>query len=390
MPQSSTFNVIHLGQYSTLDPTEGNYVAENARDLVGHTFDGFSRDDVQSWSAVSYSSNDSNSASSPSLNQTYNQDNNFGDDTFQITDAAGASTTYIFDSVVMYDAVLTYADGTTADVHLLLVQDTTGNIWVAPPSSYSPDAAALGTEPIQAISLTGITQPPTSGSNPGDSTLGLFFNREVISPIETVPCFAEGTMILTDMGEVAVENLQVGDMIVTRDRGSQPLRWINSRHCDAADLQTEPRLRPIRVAAGAIADQIPAQDLLLSPQHRVLIRSNIAQRMFGADEVLVAAKQLLILDGVDIDDAIDGVTYFHFICDQHEVVFSNGAETETLYAGKEILRGIGQAAADELFTIFPELQDEDAPEAARLLASGRMGRKLVMRHKQNNKPLQLS
>ncbi len=202
-----------------------------------------------------------------------------------------------------------------------------------------------------------------------------------------IPCFAAGTLIETATGPRAIETLAEGDLVVTRDNGLQPIRWIGRRHLDAATLDASPNLRPIRIRAGALGAGRPATDLLVSPQHRILVRSAIAQRMFGAPEVLVAAKQLCQLDGIDIADAAE-VTYLHMLFDRHEVVLSNGAETESLYTGPEALKSLGKAAADEIFAIFPELRARDyAPVAARVLASGRMARKLAVRHGQNGKPL---
>ena len=132
---------------------------------------------------------------------------------------------------------------------------------------------------------------------------------------------------------------------------------------------------------------MPAQDLLVSPQHRILIRSHIAQRMFGSSEVLVAAKQLLAINGIE-QIAADAVTYFHILFDQHEIVVSNGAETESLYTGPQALRSVGPAARQEILDLFPQLLDEAfVVEAARPLSSGRMGRKLAMRQAQQGRAL---
>lgn len=202
------------------------------------------------------------------------------------------------------------------------------------------------------------------------------------------PCFARGTMIETDRGAVAVESLSAGDLIVTRDNGLQPIRWVGSRVLDGRWLAVKPNLKPVRIAKGALGAGLPNADLVVSPQHRILVRSAIAQKMFGTGEVLVAAKQLLQIDGIDIVEGDEGVEYFHILFDRHEVVISNGAETESLYPGPEALKTIGAAALDEVLTIFPELADDaEGPVAARELASGRMGRKLAVRHAQNDKPL---
>lgn len=196
-----------------------------------------------------------------------------------------------------------------------------------------------------------------------------------------VPCLARGTLIETPRGPVPIEALAVGDLVMTRDRGAQPLRWIGAKTLGASTLMLHENLRPIRIAAGALGAGTPAADLVVSPQHRMLVRSKIAQRMFGAAEVLVAAKQLLELDGVEIARDLSEVEYFHILFDRHEVVIANGAETESLYTGAEALKSVGPAAVEEIFAIFPELRDADEPaEAARMLVPGRMGRKLAERH----------
>lgn len=206
-----------------------------------------------------------------------------------------------------------------------------------------------------------------------------------------IDCFATGTLIDTPDGPRAVETFRAGDLVVTRDHGPQPLVWAGACRVDAARLDLQPNLRPIRIAAGALGPGQPARDLLLSPQHRVLVRSKIAQRMFGTFEVLVAAKQLLQLDGIDVAEDLDEVDYFHLLFDQHEIVVSEGAETESLYTGPEALKSVGPAAREEILTIFPELRDRDIeaepPRAARPLPSGRMARKLAVRHKQNGREL---
>ena len=187
---------------------------------------------------------------------------------------------------------------------------------------------------------------------------------------------------------VAIEDLRQGDLVLTKDHGPQPVRWIGRTRLDATRLARQAHLRPIRIKAGALGDQLPGVDLLVSPQHRILVRSRIAQKMFGTGEVLVAAKNLLQLDGVDVAADMNAVEYFHILFDQHEVVFSNGAETESLYVGAEVRRSLPAAAAEEILALFPGLlARDDAPDPARLLISGRHARKLAMRHQQNEKPL---
>lgn len=382
MPTSDTFNVIYLGNLPIIDPIEGgrltDYDAENANALVGQTFDSLTNASVQTFSPVNFSSDDGSNL--PTRNQSYNQDNSRGNDIFNITDVDGNAVQHTFDAIVQYSATITYANGTTVPVTLNVMQSTTGETWIAPPSLYSPSAALLGADPIQSIQLTGVIS---------NTYAGLYFEREVVD-IVTVPCFAAGTMIRTPAGDVAIETLRVGELVMTLDGGPQPVRWIGSRKLTVADLEERPNLRPIRIKAGVLGKGVPTTDLVVSPQHRILVRSKIAQRLFGVDEVLVAVKQLLLIDGIDVVANQDGIEYFHFLFDNHQVVISNGAETESLYTGPEALKSVGPVAQEEIFAIFPELRGRDPralPEGARMLISGGQGRKLAQRHAQNHKLL---
>ena len=207
-------------------------------------------------------------------------------------------------------------------------------------------------------------------------------------PVTPPTCFTAGTLIETDRRPVAVEDLVPGDLVMTCDNGLQPLRWTGGTKLDRIDLAVAPQLRPIRIKAGALGAGMPTRDLLVSPQHRVLVRSVIAQRMFGTAEVLVAAKQLVLLDGVDVAEDVDSVHYLHLLFDRHEILVSNGAQTESLYTGLEALKRVGAAARAEIAALFPQLlEDGFAPASARPLVSGRMGRKMAQRHHQNSKAL---
>lgn len=144
------------------------------------------------------------------------------------------------------------------------------------------------------------------------------------------------------------------------------LRWIGGTRLSALHL------RPIRIRAGALGAGLPAADLLVSRQHRVLVRSAIARRMFDAPEVRVAAKHLLTLEGIDIATDQAQVAYFHLLFDRHELVISNGAEEQrSLYAGAEALASLGRAEMEEIFALMPALRDPALrPEAARPLSGG--------------------
>ncbi|MDE3027825.1 MAG: Hint domain-containing protein [Paracoccaceae bacterium] len=207
--------------------------------------------------------------------------------------------------------------------------------------------------------------------------------------VTPVVCFAKGTLIVTKRGEVPVEQLALGDEVLTMDNGFKPIKWIGRRELRHGLLQAFKNLRPIRILAGSLGGGLPWRDLVVSAQHRVLVHSAIAQRIFGTREVLVAAKHLLELPGVEIIEDAIGVEYWHFMLDQHEVVFAEGAPSESLYAGTETLKSLSSAARAELLTLFPELTNHSCQKAnpARMLISGAMGRKIARRHLINSKDL---
>ncbi|SEH63758.1 Hint domain-containing protein [Paracoccus alkenifer] len=215
-------------------------------------------------------------------------------------------------------------------------------------------------------------------------------NNFTIDVKNDVVCFTTGTLIDTDRGPRPVHLLRVGDMIRTRDHGMQPLRWLGGRQLSAAELAGQRRLHPIRVVAGALGPGMPARDLMVSPQHRLLVRSAIAERMTGAPEVLIAAVHLLGHPGIQ-RVAADSVGYWHLMFDRHEIVFAEGAEAESLHLGPMALSGMSDDALAELRSLFPDLVQagiagEPAP-TCRPIMRGKPVKKLIERQLRNFKPL---
>lgn len=204
-----------------------------------------------------------------------------------------------------------------------------------------------------------------------------------------VPCFGMGTMIDTATGPRRVETLRPGDLVLTRDRGPQPLRWQGGSHVTAEGLEMRPNLRPILIRKGALGAGSPGRDLVVSPQHRVLVRSRIAHRLFEDGEILVAAKHLIGLPGIEVTTPLDGITYHHLLFDRHEIVRSDGAWSESLFTGPEALKAVSDAARREIFALFPELADGQVPQPARRLLTGREARQLADRQRRNRSRRQL-
>ena len=202
------------------------------------------------------------------------------------------------------------------------------------------------------------------------------------------PCFTRDTRILTQRGAVPVQDLHPGDLIPTRDNGLQPIRWIGRKRFDAVDLRANPKRLPVRILAGTLGEGLPSRDLLVSRQHRMLVNSKIALRMFNSSEVLIPAIKLIELPGIFVDESVSEIEYFHLLFDRHEVIFAEDTPTESLFTGPEALKSLGDAARREIFDIFPELENmTHSPDPARFIPQGRQQAQLVARHLKNDKPL---
>ncbi len=205
--------------------------------------------------------------------------------------------------------------------------------------------------------------------------------------IERIICFAAGTEIITSKGPKKIENLEVGDKVFTMDNGMQPVRWIGSRKVNSLELAVSPNLKPIRIAAGALGNGTPTSDLYVSRQHRILVRSKIAERMLGDTEILVPATKLVHLPGIEVVEDLEHVEYFHMLFDRHEIVFSNGAATESLLTGPEALKSVSAEARAEILQLFPQIGNYSYSSARKIPETGALINQLVHRHAKNNKAL---
>lgn len=316
-----TFNVINIGVLADMDTTEGDNIAENASALVGMTFGSAGNALVNDFVTMSQVGN---------VGSSYGTNNSPAE---QFSINGGAAQT--FDSTAIYNATITYIDGTTATYTAVLYQDVNGNTYLAPEFSANGDQSTLETGAIRSITLDSLV---------GNSYSGLTASREAW---DFVTCFVRGTMIETAKGPAPVENLEEGDLVRTADSGMQPLRWVGQRIVAA-----EGNFAPIVIGKGALGN---AETLKVSPQHKILLNGWRAELYFGEPEVLVAAKNLV--NGDTIVRARGGdVQYFHIMFDQHELVYSAGIKTESFNPGELALHSLPNASRDEIFTLFPELR----------------------------------
>ncbi|MDU8912394.1 Hint domain-containing protein [Aestuariicoccus sp. MJ-SS9] len=172
-----------------------------------------------------------------------------------------------------------------------------------------------------------------------------------------VICFTPGTRILTPDGPRLIEDLREGDQVQTKDNGAQPIQWIGSRHMTGARLFAMPRLRPIRIRAGAFGMDRPDEEFLVSPEHRMVVRGAVARALFNTHEVLVAAKDLVDGDKVTLDMNVRAVTYVHLLLPRHEVLFANGMETESFHPANTALATLSDADRARLLAQLPVIED---------------------------------
>lgn len=352
-----TIEAFYLGSMNDLDPDEANYMSENSDSLVGLLFGGRDAPLYDSIDALTLEDTDgdgvlySNDAGQDAENLSYD------------------GTSSALDSEIRFDVTVTYIDGTTATTQMGVLQDASGRMFLIPHRGGSSQNEVLDDHPIISIQIDSIVS---------DEFQGMYTDVEQDA---FITCFAAGTMIATKNGMIDIAQLSVGDKVCTMDHGYQPIRWIGWRRVQALD-----EFAPIKIASGALGQGLPTRDLRVSPQHRILVRSKIAQRMFGSFEVLLPAKKLLGLPGISVDVSMKNVTYWHILFNRHEIVYSEGAATESFYTGAQAMKAIDVGARDEIFLLFPELEHAASPPvSARPIVQGKEQNQLQARHQKNTR-----
>jgi hypothetical protein len=197
-----------------------------------------------------------------------------------------------------------------------------------------------------------------SASNRMMMTAGTITFQEPEPDMCMVPCFTPGTTICTITGTRAIETLEVGDLVLTRDNGFKPIAWIGIKRVEGAQLAAHDELQPICIPRGSLGDDCPNRDMMVSRQHRMLLTGVRADLLFGSNEVIVKAKDLVSQQGIH-EARVEGVTYVHIMFDQHEIVLANEAWTESFQPGDSSVSGLDTVYLQELKLIFPDVPGMD-------------------------------
>ncbi|MEM1160180.1 MAG: Hint domain-containing protein [Pseudomonadota bacterium] len=355
----STSDAIYLGNFADADTNEATLTVENTA-IYQNTFGSAGSPLSDQIFGVTY--DDTNS------NGSLFTDNAGGTESISY-DVGGGPETALVDSLAVVSLTVTYSNGSTQNFNnAVMYQDTNGNLFLTNSNFAGTDLNGTNNLPIQSINVTSIDTNFT----------GIYQNA-----FQSFICFVAGTLIDTPAGPRRIEDLAAGDLVTTLDDGPQPIRWIGS-----SKVRVTEKLAPVRISRGSLGNGVPLHDLYVSQQHRMLIRSRIAVRMFGDAEVLVPAKRLIVIDGIDIVLGRADITYYHLLLDRHQIVMANGAPSESLLPGPQALQSMGAAAREEILAIFPDLMVSDArAHAARPIPPGKRQRQLCDRHARNGKRL---
>lgn len=232
------------------------------------------------------------------------------------------------------------------------------------------------------LNITGPAKITMTGAESGkvEWVDGSTLTFSEIEKVNYAPCFTPGTLIKTKKGEVDVADILPGERVLTRDNGYKSVLWAGAKKIGPADLEATPELRPVRIATGALGRGMPERDMLVSPQHRLMMAGAAIELLFGEDEVLVAASHLVGRPGISRVSPAAGVTYVHFMFDAHELVMSDGAWTESFQPGDLSLTGLDEGPRAELLALFPELSNapgRGAYPAARAALKAEQARLLI-------------
>jgi len=235
---------------------------------------------------------------------------------------------------IIWDYTFTVTDGTTTwEVAVIDVDLNNDN-----------DLNDAGEDGYFLVFPDGMPPPDTDLTTGGivendDSTPHLGLGAQVV-------CFAAGSQIETPQGPTRIENLVPGDLVDTAHMGAQAIRWTGQTTVPAMG-----DLAPVVITKGTLGN---AADLIVSPQHAILLADWRAEMLFGEEQVLVRAIDLLGMDGVHRKTG-GSVTYCHILLDQHQLVCAHGVWSETLYPGTVAMGAVNAAARAEIQQLFPDL-----------------------------------
>lgn len=165
-----------------------------------------------------------------------------------------------------------------------------------------------------------------------------------------------GANLRTPCGDRRIENLRPGDLIVTRDDGLQPVRFVWSQTFSAAEVAADPSLAPLHFKPRAIGPMMPQRPLTVGGAHRVLVPGWRLENADDRTSFLVSARDLATVHDESYSERLKGdITYYNVIFDRHQVFTANGLPVESFLPNPKTMSAMKSDVTDKITEIFPEL-----------------------------------
>jgi len=174
-------------------------------------------------------------------------------------------------------------------------------------------------------------------------------------------CYLKGTQILTLQGERSIEDLRIGDLLLTVSGEAKPIKWIGRRRFDRGEEKSwDDAVAPVKIARGAFNGELPHSDLYVSASHRFYING-----------LLISAGDLI--NGSSIarvkSTSSDVLEYLHIELESHEVILAHGAPAETLVGNADRMKFDN---FDEYVALYGASLTNDTPCAPVIAYKGRL------------------
>lgn len=326
MADNIIFSSIYLGNVADIDPNEPASGAENAADLLG-TY-GSVGDPL--WQDITTLDTDSTSS------ELARDDAVGGAEGTLSYDIGLGPVTDTLDSIVEYNITVHFTDGSSITTETTVVQTNTGDLFLLADDF----TGELAGKPIASISLDSVITSTQTEIYQSDFDSVAFI------------CFALGTDIKTPNGSLPVQDLTIGDLVCTMDQGPQPIRWIGKRvlNFDHAAHKQKPWI----IKSGSMGHARPATDLVLSPQHHIILQgADVRAVTTGSQQCLASVKSLGPMAGVRQMHGKRSVTYISLLLDCHQILWANGLPVESLYLGPYAMSLLTSVERSQIYQKFP-------------------------------------
>ncbi len=343
MADNVIWSSIYLGNFADMDSYEGSYAVEDAAPLLT-TFGAGAGEalannivDIHTYAGYGDNAVDTNNVSTSDYIQ------------YDLGLGAGLETRLI-DAAVALHGTVTFCDGSTYESDFGTIQTGSGDVFLIAFDTQS----LLASQGIDTITFTSVVTSDFSGVDQ--------YNKDAYDFV----CFGPGTRIDTPRGPKRVDRLKVGDFVSTLDDGPQPIRWIAKRRLRFA--APDPG-QPVRIDKGAFGPGLPRREILLSPNHRVLVQTTPAHALHDPLGALAPAKALTRRPGIRAAQGRRAITYFSLLLPMHAVILAEGIAVESLYPGPQSWAALTGPERSAWFRLAPEARVTGVPPARLLLTT---------------------